>query len=55
MFIVVIFNKDHPNILKIYEYFDTPYKFYIVMDYCSGGQLMDRILERDEKNKPYTE
>ena len=34
---------DHPNILKVYEYFEDDLKYYIVMEYCEGGDLFDRI------------
>ena len=36
---------DHPNIIKFYEYFEDLDNIYIVMEYCSGGELFDRILE----------
>ena len=38
-----IYLKDHPNILKIYEFFQTEDDFYIIMEYCNGGELFDRI------------
>jgi len=28
---------DHPNILKIYEFYEDVNNFYIVTEYCSGG------------------
>ena len=34
---------DHPNILKVYEYFNTEKKLYIVTELCTGGELFDRI------------
>ena len=36
---------DHPNILKVYEYFNTEKKLYIVTELCTGGELFDRILK----------
>ena len=36
---------DHPNILKIYEYFNTHRKLFIVSELCTGGELFDRIIE----------
>lgn len=37
---------DHPNIVKTYEYFKENNKFFIVTDYCEGGELYDKILEK---------
>jgi calcium-dependent protein kinase len=34
---------DHPNILKVYEYFEDDEHYYIVMEYCEGGDIFDKI------------
>ena len=34
---------SHPNIVKIYEFFDTPIYYYIVTEYCKKGELFDYI------------
>lgn len=39
---------DHPNILKVYEYFEDQDHYYIVMEYCEGGDIFDKI-ERNGK------
>ena len=39
---------DHPNIVKVYEFYQDEANYYIVTDYCSGGELFDRIIQ--EKN-----
>jgi len=39
---------DHPNIIKVYEYFQDDAAIYIVTDLCSGGELFEHILK--EKN-----
>lgn len=36
---------DHPNILKIYEFYQDAKYFYIVSEMCTGGELFDRIQE----------
>jgi serine/threonine protein kinase len=44
---------DHPNIVKIYEYFEDETRFYIVQDYIDGGELFHEICNRgrfDEKD-----
>jgi len=43
--IEVLSNLDHPNILKIYEYFVDENKYYILMELCEGGELYEKIIE----------
>jgi len=35
---------DHPNIIKIYEFYQNDDNFYLITEYCSGGELYDRII-----------
>ena len=37
---------DHPNILKMYEYFEDPKRYYIVTDHYKGGELFDELKKR---------
>jgi len=49
----ILKSLDHPNIVKIYEYFEDEKRFYIVTDLIKGGELFDEIIKRgkfDEKN-----
>ena len=34
---------DHPNILKMYEFFEDEKRYYIITDVCKGGELFDEI------------
>jgi calcium-dependent protein kinase len=34
---------DHPNILKVFEYFESKKKYFIVMEFCRNGDLFGRI------------
>ena len=49
----ILAGLHHPNIIKIYETYENPISFYMVMQYCSGGTLQSRIannLEFTERN-----
>jgi len=49
----VLKDLDHPNILKMYEFFEDEKRYYIVTDICKGGELFDEIVKRgkfDEKD-----
>uniref|UniRef100_G1KCA0 non-specific serine/threonine protein kinase n=1 Tax=Anolis carolinensis TaxID=28377 RepID=G1KCA0_ANOCA len=36
----------HPNIVQLYETLETDNSYYMVMELCLGGDLMDRICEK---------
>ncbi len=36
---------DHPNILRLYEVSQDNDNYYLITEYCSGGELFDRIAE----------
>ena len=42
---------DHPNIVKLYEYFDEEYFFHIVTEFCGGGELFDRVIQNGRINE----
>ena len=37
---------DHPNIVRVYEYFEEPKWIYLVMEYCKGQPLQQKIHSR---------
>jgi len=41
---------DHPNIVKLYGFFDDYLHFYIIMEYMEGGSLYTYV----KKNKNLT-
>jgi calcium/calmodulin-dependent protein kinase I len=43
----ILSEVDHPNIVKLYEAFETDEYFYIVMELMQGGELFDRIIEQE--------
>ena len=34
---------DHPNILKMYEFFEDEKRYYLVTELCGGGELYQEI------------
>jgi calcium-dependent protein kinase len=40
----ILCELHHPNIIKIYETYEDMNNFYIVMQYCSGGTLYNKII-----------
>ena len=42
----ILRQMDHPNIVRIYEYFQDETYLYIVMELCEGGELLDKIVEK---------
>lgn len=34
---------DHPNIVRFYEVYEDENSFYLVMEYCSGGDIVDKL------------
>jgi len=42
---------DHPNIIKYYETYNDPQYFHIIMEYCTGGELFERIMLKKRFNE----
>jgi len=43
----ILSNVDHPNIVKLKEVWEDDDFFYMVMELMTGGELFDRIVEKD--------
>ena len=39
----ILKSLDHPNIMKVYEYFNEPKELYIITELCTGGELFKKI------------
>lgn len=44
--ISILKQLDHPNIIKIYEYFEDEEHDYLIMEICKGGELFQELKEK---------
>jgi len=52
MEVYLLYTMNHPNIIKLYQFFDEKKHFYIVTELMCGGDLFHRIVQKvhfDEK------
>lgn len=47
----IMMKLDHPNVLRLYDYFEDKINVYLVLELCSGGELFDRIIEKKYYNE----
>ena len=47
MEITILQQLDHPNVLKLYEYFEDDKYVYLITELCKGGELFDRIQQAE--------
>ena len=51
----ILKKSDHPNIIKLYEIFESKRSLYLIMEECKGGEVFDKIIEHIQNKKMYTE
>ena len=39
---------DHPNLIKMFEFFEDQKRLIIITEYCKGGELFDEIIARNK-------
>ena len=37
----------HPNVVEFIDYFDEATEMYVVIEYCKGGTVFDRVIKKD--------
>ena len=53
--IEILRKADHPNIIKLYEIFESKRSFYLIMEECKGGEVFDHIIEHIQNKEMYSE
>lgn len=43
--VAVLRSIDHPNVLKLHEFFQDDRSYYLITEFCEGGELFDRIID----------
>lgn len=43
----IMASLDHPNIIRLHDYFETPSRIYLVLELCRGGDLLERLHAQD--------
>ncbi|CAJ0601220.1 unnamed protein product [Cylicocyclus nassatus] len=38
---------SHQNFCRLYQFIETEDKYYIIMEYCSGGEMFDYIARKE--------
>ena len=46
--IKILLKMDHPNIIKTYKITESPKNYYIIMEYCNGGELFNYIVDKEK-------
>lgn len=49
--IEILAQLDHPNVVKLYEVFFEDDFIFLVMELLTGGELFDRIFEKESYNE----
>jgi len=45
--VLILKRLDHPNVVKLYDLFETANNVYLVMEKCHGGELFEQITALD--------
>ena len=52
--ITILRTLDHPNILKIFEFYSTKESYSIVTELCKGGELFQEIVDKGPFDEVYS-
>ena len=49
--VAVLRSVDHPNIVKLYDFFDEKRYYYMAIELMEGGELFERIVKKTFYNE----
>lgn len=44
--VAILGKMKHLHIVELFDFFEEPKKYYIVLEICEGGELFDRIVQK---------
>ena len=50
----ILAGLDHPNIIRLYDCYEDSKYYHLVMEFCSGPMLLDKLLEAKNFNEAET-
>lgn len=48
--IMILKDLQHPNIVQFEDVFEDKFNLYIIMEFCSGGELFDRVTKAHDRH-----
>ena len=52
--IFILKNLDHPNVIKIFEFYKKKDEYDLITEYCEGGELYQEIIDNGPFSESYT-
>jgi len=53
--LLILEKTDHPHITRVFELMEDKRRYFVVMEYVYGGNLLERVLENSKKGHLFTE
>ena len=50
--IMIMKNLDHPHVIKLYEFYIDDYNYYLINEFCSEGDLSDKMYKLKSLPEP---
>jgi calcium-dependent protein kinase len=52
--IEILKNIDHPNIIKIFEFYNSTKNYYLITEFCEEGELFEKIVNEGPFDEEFT-
>lgn len=47
----ILKSLDHRHIVRLYDFFEDPKTYHLVMEVCEGGELFERLVKKKTYNE----